>query len=603
MEEIEKELITQRNNWSIPYKNIESTLPSALIEKLLCVKCLNLPMKPRICDCGERKSIHCEECGIVKIIEGQKIYFCPSCQDSKPLIPLSEHSFENSCLETITVVCPNVDCGTQCPLPQLLTHLDVCIYRLINCQFCEIEICVSVLTEHYEICNKVKISCPLCGGYETKENMENHVCLKYVTECMKNMEKKIDDIQGELMKMHEENQNLKKAAQRASMKRKEPEGNKSSRVTTKHKSPKTSKRLKTTKTVKVLTQERNMAKRSKAKEETESDIEEGEESAEENIVMDKEFPISRDEEFESNYYASCALDGRIIIWNSDGFKKEFELVCEGEAAALRLYQLRDNHLVSTMNTGEVWIWDLTQKAVIKKIERSENTESRESRESKESSASWGIEQLRTDQVGIASDDHNIYIYEVEEWTLDQVLISHTARVYTLHEQDSTKNRLFSGSEDGKVKLWNYSTGECLHTITGFNASIWGLVTLSEGKMLSVCGNRKFPVQLWNLDTGKITWKFGGDCAGDSYCEIDDVRIAIGGTKNIQYFNVEEQAFEQTITSVHHGVINTMTKLTNNYLISGGSDHNIKISGRRENGAVFVRKGHTDHVNSIIPISL
>jgi WD40 repeat protein len=61
--------------------------------------------------------------------------------------------------------------------------------------------------------------------------------------------------------------------------------------------------------------------------------------------------------------------------------------------------------------------------------------------------------------------------------------------------------LASGSEDCTVKLWNPSTGDCLHTLQGHDQVVWTVTFSHEGDTIASCSDDG-TIQIWDTVTGE-----------------------------------------------------------------------------------------------------
>ncbi len=58
----------------------------------------------------------------------------------------------------------------------------------------------------------------------------------------------------------------------------------------------------------------------------------------------------------------------------------------------------------------------------------------------------------------------------------------------------------SGSSDKTIKVWNYQSGECLHTLKGHTNEILSIASIPDTKFI-VSGSTDKTVRLWNYEIG------------------------------------------------------------------------------------------------------
>ena len=73
----------------------------------------------------------------------------------------------------------------------------------------------------------------------------------------------------------------------------------------------------------------------------------------------------------------------------------------------------------------------------------------------------------------------------------QTLNGHTNSVRAL--STLSNGNIASGSGDKTIKIWNVSTGECIHTLNGHTSCVYALTTLSDGKIGSGSDNT---IKIW-----------------------------------------------------------------------------------------------------------
>ncbi len=59
--------------------------------------------------------------------------------------------------------------------------------------------------------------------------------------------------------------------------------------------------------------------------------------------------------------------------------------------------------------------------------------------------------------------------------------------------------MVSGSDDCSIKVWNYTTGECLRTLNGHGKAVHSVVFSPDGENLA-SGSHDETILLWETDT-------------------------------------------------------------------------------------------------------
>lgn len=72
------------------------------------------------------------------------------------------------------------------------------------------------------------------------------------------------------------------------------------------------------------------------------------------------------------------------------------------------------------------------------------------------------------------------------------LNGHTAAVYALASSNTGPNRLFSGSYDNTVKVWNLETFQCVQTLIRHTSSV-DAVVYGKGRIFSAAADNQIKV--------------------------------------------------------------------------------------------------------------
>jgi hypothetical protein len=100
-----------------------------------------------------------------------------------------------------------------------------------------------------------------------------------------------------------------------------------------------------------------------------------------------------------------------------------------------------------------------------------------------------------------SSDNTIKVWDLITNTLLHTLTSYTDWIGCL-ETSPDGLKLFSGSNDNRIKVWNVTTGALLHTLTGHTGSVRCLQMSPDGLKL-VSGSLDNTIRVWDVTTGAL----------------------------------------------------------------------------------------------------
>ncbi|CAF1437205.1 unnamed protein product, partial [Rotaria magnacalcarata] len=129
----------------------------------LCSSCQYLLIKPKCVTCGHRYCSHCIE----KIIKSQSSAIC-SANNCGQMIKNNEiypdFAVENDLDILTNIVCRNETkgCSWKGNYVSYRDHCQACTFETLQCEYCSKSITNRLLHgQHYEICPKAPVSCPL----------------------------------------------------------------------------------------------------------------------------------------------------------------------------------------------------------------------------------------------------------------------------------------------------------------------------------------------------------------------------------------------------------------------------------------------------------
>ncbi len=100
----------------------------------------------------------------------------------------------------------------------------------------------------------------------------------------------------------------------------------------------------------------------------------------------------------------------------------------------------------------------------------------------------------------AGDDGNVKLWDTTTGECVKVLKGHSDRVWSLAASPMGKI-LVSGSDDKTIKIWDVATGQCLKTLYGHQNRIWSVAFSSDGQTFA-SGSNDRTIRLWNIKTGQ-----------------------------------------------------------------------------------------------------
>ena len=113
--------------------------------------------------------------------------------------------------------------------------------------------------------------------------------------------------------------------------------------------------------------------------------------------------------------------------------------------------------------------------------------------------------LQGDKIVSASGDGKMMLWDITTGEHVRTFEGHDRGLACIEFKDDT---IVSGSNDCKIKVWKASTGECVKTLTGHDALVRALSFDSQSGRL-VSGSYDRSVKVWDLDSGKMVREFKG----------------------------------------------------------------------------------------------
>lgn len=198
-------------------------------------------------------------------------------------------------------------------------------------------------------------------------------------------------------------------------------------------------------------------------------------------------------------------------------------------------------------------------------------------------------------------------YPSQNWHCVRVLTGHAATINTM-ALSAIGNLLVTGSDDKTVKLWNWQTGQLIHTFFGHSAAIDAVAITPDSRMLLTGGlDRK--IIAWHLDTRAMIREFYSYFGSPQShrngavhtidCSPESGLMASGSAdKTIKLWNLRNGDLLQKLVGHSDKVFSVSFSRGERILASGSADKTIRIwrLGTWENIQTFT--GHSGKIYTV-----
>ncbi len=190
--------------------------------------------------------------------------------------------------------------------------------------------------------------------------------------------------------------------------------------------------------------------------------------------------------------------------------------------------------------------------------------------------------------------HVVRVWDLTTGECLHVLQGHTQWVRAVAVADG---RAVSGSEDKTVRVWDLATGECLHVLQGHSADVRA-IAVAEGRVVS--GSNDQTVRVWDLATGECLHVLEGHSANVMAVAIAEGRVVSGSEdKTVRVWDLEsgqevtKWEGEAGILTCHTIVLDIGANEERSSLVivagdRGGYVHGLQLLGDRERGPSMIR---------------
>ena len=161
-------------------------------------------------------------------------------------------------------------------------------------------------------------------------------------------------------------------------------------------------------------------------------------------------------------------------------------------------------------------------------------------------------------------------------------------------------RALSGGRDGKIQLWDLSTGRCLHTLWRGNRGFVNSISVSADGRVAVSSGYQAPVRVWDLETGRCLRTLEGHTRFVRTVAVTpDGRLAVtgGDDRTVRVWQVATGQCLHILDGHSAEVVALSVSADSRLALSSGPDATLRVWDLATGRCQHTLEGHTDWVGS------
>ncbi|MDM8528683.1 NB-ARC domain-containing protein [Anaerolineales bacterium HSG24] len=181
----------------------------------------------------------------------------------------------------------------------------------------------------------------------------------------------------------------------------------------------------------------------------------------------------------------------------------------------------------------------------------------------------------------------------------KVLKGHTGSLWGSCAFNSKYNYLASGGNDSTARLWNISTGECLHVL-GHPARVWTVAFSPDNQHLASAGD-DMVVYLWDVKTGACLKKFIGHIhpiRDISFHPNGNIMATVGHEPFVYLWDVDTGKLINRLSGHRTWVRTISFSADGQFLASGGDDCTIRLWDTKTGQIIQTIEGYSNQVKVV-----
>lgn len=295
------------------------------------------------------------------------------------------------------------------------------------------------------------------------------------------------------------------------------------------------------------------------------------------------------EDFENTLLQNAAIE--INIHEAESIIKPSKSFIGHKGSVYSVVQISDSQIASCSEDHTIKIWNINDCSCVTTLLNHRNSVT-------------SLIQLKDGRLVSCSEDNTITIWELETPACTTLSDNNGMTIFSICEVMT--NTLASSSNDKLIKLWDLVNNKYIRSLIGHSDAVYSLIKLSDGRMCSCSGDKT--IKVWNMIKGECELTLvGHEKPVYSLCEYLPGQIAsCSGDCTIRKWNLNlRESIIDNIMRVnisvigHNGGINSITKIDEHRIASGGNDDIVKIWDIKTLKTTNVLIGQHHPINGII----
>ena len=286
--------------------------------------------------------------------------------------------------------------------------------------------------------------------------------------------------------------------------------------------------------------------------------------------------------------ASAGGDNKIILWDAETYKLKYKLEGHSNTVLSSSFNCDDSVIVTCGHDGKIKLWDTESGTLIKTLHS-------------DSSTVWSVafDEKDPDKLISGHDDGKIKVWNIRNKNPLNILQGHTSFISKIIWDQKL---IVSGSDDGTIRLWTNPEGQCLITLRGYSNKTWS-IKFSPSTQILVSSHEDKCVRLWELKNGNYEYKKSliGHLSKVYAVDISrDGRTIVSASfdKTIKVWDSLSGTCIQTLKGHTKWVVAVALSPDGRTIASGSDDKKVMIWDCATGQLRHILEGHTSLITSL-----